>query len=889
MHVTSASPLRVASRIWPTQHHRWTLTIVCKATYRLQPGESPLHDTQDPPHEDDTYWDDDPTRSLSVASDFAPFKPRADVVLVGSAYAPGQVPARSILARLIVGDLDRSLEAWCDRAWTQDGQLREGPRVPKVPLRYERAAGGPDSWNPVGVRPDAPPDPYGRVPLPNLQPPGLHITRRDDFIDPIGFGPIAPTWPSRWDRLGRHAGAWPYSRWWEQPLPEGFDPAFFNVAPRDQQLPELHDNERIILENLYPDHPRLVTNLPGLRPRAIAERDSVGREEIPLLCDTLWIDTDRRQCTLVWRGRLSLNHAEEPGRVVVTLEHAGVPLPPWTPETAAPEPLASDIPPTQPRLAIARAPAVDTTSAAELIDPNEINEGAQLLHTRAAPFEAVPNASPVLPFAPSSPVSTPGAPSSGPAGLPFSRPTDAVVPSSPHATTGTIVPVASSEAAQSPLPFSRSPESPPHLAAPPSVPLAPPPPPSVPIAPPPLVTRPPQLDPIAPPLTPGPWGAPDRGPDPAQRASIGQLATAKDTGLSPPSIHASPPPPLPIRPASPPEPPPTPMDDAAAQRGWKPVTRGDAKTSSPASPPLVANAARAGAGAAPNAAAAAYARPAAEPSSPAARHAPAPTPPREAIELLWYDPAYAPRIRRQPGWKEIMAQVKPHPLDDDYPGDAPPDKRQDLRDRREVFGLLARAEPTDLRGIEAALTNAVREDGTFVPPLVLVSGELEFPFDELETLKATIAAVMPFVAGDKKLKETVETTEQLLQTPWLKGANSVAEGLTTKIRETFAQGNRMLPARYLESHTERMLLEQRAYQKRTVLGKSCIRSLLTTPGSTEQVPVYLPESLGQEMPAFLRFGARMIAEGRTRVDQYESHPTALKATVLGRVLERGRR
>jgi hypothetical protein len=236
-----------------------------------------------------------------------------------------------------------------------------------------------------------------------------------------------------------------------------------------------------------------------------------------------------------------------------------------------------------------------------------------------------------------------------------------------------------------------------------------------------------------------------------------------------------------------------------------------------------------------------------------------------------------------------MAQIKPHPLDDDSPGDAPPDKRQDLRDRREVFGLLARADPTDLRGIEAALTNAVREDGTFVPPLVLISGELEFPFDELETLKATIAAVMPFLAGDKKLKETVETTEQLLQTPWLKGANSVAESLTTKIRETFAQGNRMVPARYLETHTERMLLEQRAYQKRTVLGKSCIRSLLTTPGSTEQVPVYLPESLGQELPAFLRFGARMIAEGRTRVDQYESHPIALKATVLGRVLERGRR
>ena len=33
------------------------------------------------------------------------------------------------------------------------------------------------------------------------------------------------------------------------------------------------------------------------------------------------------------------------------------------------------------------------------------------------------------------------------------------------------------------------------------------------------------------------------------------------------------------------------------------------------------------------------------------------------------------------------------------------------------------------------------DDGTFEPPLVVVSGELFFPFDELETLKATLTAV----------------------------------------------------------------------------------------------------------------------------------------------------
>ncbi len=123
------------------------------------------------------------------------------------------------------------------------------------------------------------------------------------------------------------------------------------------------------------------------------------------------------------------------------------------------------------------------------------------------------------------------------------------------------------------------------------------------------------------------------------------------------------------------------------------------------------------------------------------------TPPSEAVELVWFDPAFVPRIRRQPGWKEIMAQAKARPLDEDVPGDAPPEKRQEARDRREVLALLARGEPTDMRGIEAAISNAIGEDGAFNPPLVLVAGQLELPFDEVEELKATVAAVTPLMGG----------------------------------------------------------------------------------------------------------------------------------------------
>jgi hypothetical protein len=53
-----------------------------------------------------------------------------------------------------------------------------------------------------------------------------------------------------------------------------------------------------------------------------------------------------------------------------------------------------------------------------------------------------------------------------------------------------------------------------------------------------------------------------------------------------------------------------------------------------------------------------------------------------AVELVWVDAAFVPRMRRRPGWKEIMAQAKARPNDDDVPGEAPPEKWQEARGSR---------------------------------------------------------------------------------------------------------------------------------------------------------------------------------------------------------------
>jgi hypothetical protein len=69
---------------------------------------------------------------------------------------------------------------------------------------------------------------------------------------------VAPWWPGRVESLRQRAVGWDHRRWSEKPLPDEVDAAYFNAAPRDQQVKEIRADERIVLESLHPEHPRLV-------------------------------------------------------------------------------------------------------------------------------------------------------------------------------------------------------------------------------------------------------------------------------------------------------------------------------------------------------------------------------------------------------------------------------------------------------------------------------------------------------------------------------------------------------------------------------------------------------------------------------------------------------
>lgn len=859
MDLVSLCPLHAWGFVWQSQDGRHAQTVVVKATFKLTQSKVTLAEEQDAANEEDGYWNDDPSRGIVAPSDKAPYKPRADIMLVGHAYAPNKQPTRAVVARVTIGNLDKAIEVVADRAFRlHDGQLLEGQRFAKARLSWDRAAGGPDTNNPVGMRFDAQPDAYGMIPIPNLQPAGFFVSKRSDVFAPICFAPIAPAWPGRVERLGRAAGAFPKPGWTDVPLPEGLDPMFFQAAPPDQQVPEIRANERIILENLHPDHPRVVTSLPGLRPRAFVERATGEREEVAFVADTLLIDTDRLVCVVVWRGRIGLRHPQEAGRISVTLAEEM--------DTAAPS-----LAPQRARAAVIDENTNDDDQEAGLttvVPPNETSRSAQKSfavtltatgsHARVMPFvgadqgAARPAAQPgrpadaALPF-----VRTDGPPSAGPPGAPSGVPwpmsagSASAMPVAPPmgsppglAPPGTVVPPLMGAPAPK-LPGQVVPPAPisPQPVPPMAIPPAPVPPAAVaPVPVPPVVPAP---VPVARGSSPEPVGSPwASGPPTGAVAGVvgmgvaaGVVAAAAVSSAKAGSAQA--------------------LSDAAA----------DAQTrSAPAAPPAV--------------------KPFTPNSSKFAR-----LQPNDVLDLLWYEESFVPRIRAN--WEELVTELDFEPADPRK--DLNVEDPEKVRVRHNVFGILSDGDVVEPSGLSRVINEAVNQRGRFTPPLALTGGELRFPFDEVETLKAMIVAMTPFLGSDKRLKEMVDGMTELLKTPYLQGSTGIVDKLARDLRAQFRESNRSLPATYLDGHVERLLLEQRRYAIRKVFGGEFIRALLTVyvpdgqaKGSDATIPVYLPKSLDQTLPMLVTMRVRLIVECHLQQDPYDTSPYALRTVALGR-------
>ena len=285
----------------------FSLTAIVKGTFRLHSGEEPVLAEEQLPLTGDQFESEDPSKPLRYASDFAPFKPRADVMLVGTCHSPNGSLATDVRARLQVGPLEKILTIYGDCYRTKDGFHSDPIPFITMPLSWERAFGGPDfERNPLGkgialvTRQDG----LTMYPLPNIESPGHPSRSQTGSNEPAGFGPVPDMWPQRLRKFGAINEQYLKKRW--PGLPEGTDWGYFNAAPKDQQITGyLRGDEELAAENLHSTAAQYRSRLPGLRARCFLNERIRGRQvlrEISMNLDTLWIDMDSETLVLVWRG-----------------------------------------------------------------------------------------------------------------------------------------------------------------------------------------------------------------------------------------------------------------------------------------------------------------------------------------------------------------------------------------------------------------------------------------------------------------------------------------------------------------------------------------------------------------------------------------------------------
>jgi hypothetical protein len=263
----------------------------------------------------------DPGLSAPVyESDYVLRKPKCDVLLNGSCYAPGGKPSTKVTVSMQVGSLSKSFNVIGNRVWKKRlFWMTSTKPVPftAMPISYNTAFGGEDNThkdpgkhktylaNPVGVG-------YhhnlkGAVingkPLPNTEELYRPIKHPRKHYRPMALGPVGRNWHPRHSLAGTYDQNWidhgfPF-------LPADFNDAYYQAAPADQQMDYLRGGEEVTLVNLTPAG-RVQFRLPTVEMPVVFFPKKGDKKETAAVIDALLIEPDGQRFMLVWRSSFSL-------------------------------------------------------------------------------------------------------------------------------------------------------------------------------------------------------------------------------------------------------------------------------------------------------------------------------------------------------------------------------------------------------------------------------------------------------------------------------------------------------------------------------------------------------------------------------------------------------
>ena len=283
-------------------------------------GEPFLREEQEPLIEADVYSGDPGLSATVYETDYAPFKPRCDVVLNGSAYAPQGKPAIKVPVSFRIGSVSKVFNVIGNRCWEKTlSAIAATPPAPfmRMPISYNCAFGGTDNShrdhrdhrafmeNPVGVgfHVNLEGNVINGKPLPNTEQIGETITRPDGSSRPMSFGVVGRGWEPRHRLAGTYDQKWaanvfPF-------LPSDFNDAYFQCSPADQQMGYLAGGEMVELINLTPLG-RTLFQIPRMEVPVVFFRKMRGMHETRAVADTLVLEPDNNRFMITWRACLPL-------------------------------------------------------------------------------------------------------------------------------------------------------------------------------------------------------------------------------------------------------------------------------------------------------------------------------------------------------------------------------------------------------------------------------------------------------------------------------------------------------------------------------------------------------------------------------------------------------
>jgi hypothetical protein len=251
----------------------WVVAV--KATFELRGAQTIVAEQQEPVRSVDEHYGTPGLSSLKYEGELLFTKAGTDVVINGTAHAPGGRSVSKLDVTISIAGRRKVIRVYGDREWRGAfaGLTMSSPQpFEMMPLVYERAFGGTDASaddparhaaeprNPIGAGFAASRSNAKGRPLPNLEDPSDEISGWNSRPAPVGVGFVGRHWEPRRRYAGTCDQAYIETR---LPLyPRDFDVRFFSGAPEDQVFtPHLRGGEPVHLENLSPYGP-LVFTLP---------------------------------------------------------------------------------------------------------------------------------------------------------------------------------------------------------------------------------------------------------------------------------------------------------------------------------------------------------------------------------------------------------------------------------------------------------------------------------------------------------------------------------------------------------------------------------------------------------------------------------------------------